>query len=55
MYTQVLIYTHLHSCTAVTLIYDSKLEPVPCSDADESLRDESLQSLAVSTVRQSRE
>ena len=39
MYTQVLIYTHLHSSTATTLIYDSESELGPDSDADESWRD----------------
>ena len=55
MYTQVLIYTHLHSCstcTANTLLYYSESEPGPDSDAGKSRswRDESRQSRAVTTV-----
>ena len=35
MYTQVLMYTHLHSCTASTPMYtNSESEPRPDSDAD---------------------
>ena len=66
MYTQVLIYTHLHLCTTSTLMNDldrcqparigarhcptPSRNPGPDSDADESRRDESRQSRTVTVV-----
>ena len=62
MYTQVLLYTHLHSSDTSTLMYYSdRCQPVgpvtqcqcppgPDSDADESRRDESRQSRTVTTA-----
>ena len=66
MYTQVLIYTHLHLCTTSTLMNDldrcqparigarhcptPSRNPGPDSDADESRRDESRQSRTVTIV-----